>query len=64
MSCIKNVSRRGFLKGLLSGSALFLGLTLTPEVARAAPTADSLADRAFSSEGIVNLGMKFETLVP
>jgi isoquinoline 1-oxidoreductase subunit beta len=46
MSRIQNLSRRGFLKGVLSGGALVLGAHFVPDVVRAAPTADTPADRA------------------
>ena len=46
MSPIQNVSRRGFLMGVLSGGAFVLGAYLTPNAAQAAPEADTPADRA------------------
>ena len=46
MSRIQNVSRRGFLQGMLSGGALVLGAYFSPGVVRAAPTVDTPADRA------------------
>jgi hypothetical protein len=46
MSRIQKVSRRGFLKGVLSGGALVLGAYLVPDVLRAAPMEDTPAERA------------------
>jgi isoquinoline 1-oxidoreductase beta subunit len=46
MSRIQNVSRRGFLKDVLSGGALVLGAHFVPDLLRAAPIADTPADRA------------------
>jgi len=46
MSPIQNVSRRGFLKGVLSGGAFVLGAYLTPDGVQEAPIADTPADRA------------------
>jgi isoquinoline 1-oxidoreductase subunit beta len=46
MSRIQNVSRRGFLKGVLSGGAFVLGAYFDPRIVRAAPMADTPADRA------------------
>jgi len=47
VSCIQNVSRRGFLKDVLSGSAFVLGVYFTPGTLRAAPlAAETPADRA------------------
>ena len=46
MSPIQNVSRRGFLRGVLSGGAFVLGAYLTPDAVQAAPMADTPADRA------------------
>ena len=46
MSPIRNVSRRGFLKGVLSGGALVLGARFVPKVVEATPIADTPADRA------------------
>jgi len=46
VSYIQNVSRRGFLQGMLSGGALVLGAHLSPRVALAVPVVDTPADRA------------------
>jgi isoquinoline 1-oxidoreductase beta subunit len=46
MSRIQNVSRRGFLKGVLSGGAFVLGAYFAPDAVWAAPMADTPADRA------------------
>ncbi|MGA2986705.1 MAG: molybdopterin cofactor-binding domain-containing protein [Terriglobia bacterium] len=46
MSHIQNVSRRGFLKDVLSGGAFVLGAHFLPDLGRAAPIADTPADRA------------------
>jgi isoquinoline 1-oxidoreductase subunit beta len=46
MSQIQNVSRRGFLKGVLSGGSFVLGACLAPDVVRATPMTDTPADRA------------------
>ncbi len=46
MSRIQNVSRRGFLQGVLSGGAFVLGAHFAPDVVRAAPMADTPTDRA------------------
>lgn len=46
MSPIHNVSRRGFLQGVLSGGAFILGAYFSPRVVRAAPTVRTPADRA------------------
>jgi hypothetical protein len=47
VSLIQNVSRRGFLKGVLSGGAFVLGASFSPGVVvRAASGADTPADRA------------------
>src|SRR5690349_1657039 len=46
MTYIQNVSRRGFLGGVLSGGALVLGAHFTPELLRAASLADTPASRA------------------
>lgn len=43
---IQNVSRRGFLKGILSGGAFVLGATFAPDFAGTTPMADTPADRA------------------
>lgn len=46
LSRIQNVSRRGFLKDALSGSAFILAATVAPEVARANSSDTTPADRA------------------
>jgi isoquinoline 1-oxidoreductase subunit beta len=46
VNSIQNVSRRGFLKGVLSGGAFVLGVHFTPSVLGAVPMADTPADRA------------------
>jgi isoquinoline 1-oxidoreductase beta subunit len=46
MSDIQNVSRRGFLGGVLSGGALVLGAYFVPVVLRADSLPDTAADRA------------------
>jgi isoquinoline 1-oxidoreductase subunit beta len=46
MSCIQNVSRRGFLQDVLSAGGLILGIDLSAAVEGAEPTRDSPADRA------------------
>jgi isoquinoline 1-oxidoreductase subunit beta len=46
MSRIQNVSRRGFLKGVVSGGAFVLGVYFAPDTGRAAPMAVTPADRA------------------
>lgn len=43
---IQNASRRGFLKGMLSGGAFVLGGTFAPSFVGASPMADTPADRA------------------
>jgi len=46
MSRIQNVSRRGFLKGVLSGGAFVLGAHFDPRTLQAALMANTPADRA------------------
>lgn len=46
MSPIQNVSRRGFLQGVLSGGAFILGAYYSPRVVRAVPAVRTPADRA------------------
>jgi isoquinoline 1-oxidoreductase subunit beta len=46
VSRIQNVSRRGFLQGVLSGGALVLGAYFYPEMVRAATAERTPADRA------------------
>ena len=46
MSGIQNVSRRGFLKGVVSSGALVLGAHFVPDVPQAAPIADTPAELA------------------
>lgn len=46
MSNIENVSRRGFLRGVLSSGALVLGAYLSPDLLQVAPTDDTPADSA------------------
>ena len=46
MSDIENVSRRGFLKDVLSGGAVVLGIWFSPRAQGVAPNADTPADQA------------------
>ena len=46
MSCIQNVSRRGFLNSVCSGGALVLGAYFLPDDMRAAAMVDTPVDRA------------------
>ena len=46
MSHIQNVSRRGFVKGALSGGAFILAASIVPDVVRADTAKDTPADRA------------------
>ena len=46
MSRIQNVSRRGFLKGVLSGGAFVLGAYVAPSVVWASSEADTPVDHA------------------
>jgi len=46
MNPIQNVSRRGFLRGVLSGAAFVLGAYLTPDPVQAAPMEGTPADHA------------------
>lgn len=46
MSCIRNLSRRGFLKEVFSGSAFVIGVQFAPRFLLTGLLSDSLADRA------------------
>jgi isoquinoline 1-oxidoreductase beta subunit len=62
MSLIQNVSRRGFLKDVLSGGAFVLGAHFVPDLGWAAPLADTPADRAVFHPNVF-LGIETEGTV-